>query len=194
MAVVVPPTAMIVHYSFNLLYQFWIHTELIGDLGPLEYVLNTSNHHRVHHGSINSVVPFAWSICNFVFLLAGSNRYCLDKNYAGVLIIWDRLFGTFEKFRPEEEITYGLVDQPQFFNPLRHQVKAPLIFSSCHHWSSNNIGLCAAVLHEVCLWESLQYEHFWWQSLSLLKRTRMVPRNWEVGRSANGARGSKLWW
>ena len=45
-----------------------------------------------------------------------------DKNYAGVLIIWDRMFGTFEWERENEKIVYGLVDQPQFFNPLRHQV------------------------------------------------------------------------
>ena len=64
-----------------------------------------------------------------VLTSTGSNRYCLDKNYAGVLIIWDRLFGTFEKFRPEEKITYGLVGQPQFFNPLRHQVRP---FCSIH--------------------------------------------------------------
>merc|ERR1711992_7401 len=93
--------SMIVHVQFNLLYQFWIHTELVRDIGPLEHVLNTAKHHRVHHGS---------------------NRYCLDKNYAGVLIIWDRMFGTFEWERDDEKIVYGLVDQPQFFNPLKHQV------------------------------------------------------------------------
>merc|ERR1712117_315181 len=52
----------------------------------------------------------------------GANRYCLDKNYAGVLIIWDRLFGTFEAEKPDVKIVYGLVDQPQFWNPLKHQV------------------------------------------------------------------------
>ncbi len=56
----------------------------------------------------------------------GSNRYCLDKNYAGVLIIWDRMFGTFEWERADEKIVYGLVDQPQFFNPLKHQVSEQL--------------------------------------------------------------------
>ena len=49
-------------------------------------------------------------------------RYCLDKNYAGVLIIWDRMFGTFAAERKDEKIVYGLVDQPQFFNPMRHQM------------------------------------------------------------------------
>jgi len=100
MAFFIPPSHLIVHAQFNLLYQFWIHTEIVRDLGPLEYVLNTAKHHRVHHGS---------------------NRYCLDKNYAGVLIIWDRMFGTFEWEREDEKIVYGLVDQPQFFNPAKHQ-------------------------------------------------------------------------
>jgi len=90
MAFFVPPTQLIVHVQFNLLYQFWIHTELVKDIGPLEYILNSAKHHRVHHGS---------------------NRYCLDKNYAGVLIIWDRMFGTFEWERDDEPVVYGLVDQ-----------------------------------------------------------------------------------
>ena len=101
MAFFVPPTHMIIHGQFNLLFQFWIHTEVVRDLGPLEYIFNTAKHHRVHHGS---------------------NRYCLDKNYAGTLIIWDRLFGTFEWEREDEKIVYGLVDQPQFFNPVKIQV------------------------------------------------------------------------
>jgi len=101
MAFFIPPQHAIIHKELNLLYQFWIHTELVDSLGPLEYILNTSSHHRVHHGA---------------------NRYCLDKNYAGVLIIWDRLFGTFEQERKDMKIVYGLVDQPQFFNPIRHQL------------------------------------------------------------------------
>merc|ERR1711910_185523 len=84
----------------DLIFQFWIHTEAIKSIGPLEYIFNTASHHRVHHGS---------------------NRYCLDKNYAGVLIIWDRMFGTFAQERKDEKIVYGLVDQPQFFNPMQHQ-------------------------------------------------------------------------
>ena len=54
----------------------------------------------------------------------GANRYCLDKNYAGVLIVWDRMFGTFQSELPDQQIVYGLVDQPQFWNPLKHQVTA----------------------------------------------------------------------
>lgn len=66
---------------------------------------------------------FQYFSLQYLISWKGSNRYCLDKNYAGVLIIWDRMFGTFEWERDDEKIVYGLVDQPQFFNPLKHQVK-----------------------------------------------------------------------
>ncbi len=90
------PAMMVVQQSISLLYQYWIHTETIGRLGPLEWVLNTPSHHRVHHAS---------------------NPQYLDKNYAGILIIWDRLFRTFE---PEvEKPVYGLTKNIQTFNPLR---------------------------------------------------------------------------
>ncbi|XP_042910642.1 alkylglycerol monooxygenase-like [Parasteatoda tepidariorum] len=84
-ALFVPLPMYYAHSQFSRLYQFWIHTELIKSLGPLEYVLNTPSHHRVHHGR---------------------NRNCIDKNYGATLIIWDRLFGTFEA--EKEEILYGL--------------------------------------------------------------------------------------
>lgn len=80
----------------SLLYQYWIHTEHIGTLGWLEWVFNTPSHHRVHHGS--------------------DVKY-LDRNHAGILIIWDRLFGTFQ---PEEERpNYGLTKNIESYNPLR---------------------------------------------------------------------------
>jgi sterol desaturase/sphingolipid hydroxylase (fatty acid hydroxylase superfamily) len=80
--------------GFNLIYQFWIHTEAIDRLpAPLEFVLNTPSHHRVHHGS---------------------NPQYLDKNHGGILILWDRLFGTFE---PEADpVRYGLVKNVKSFN------------------------------------------------------------------------------
>uniref|UniRef100_A0A8D3D2S4 Alkylglycerol monooxygenase n=1 Tax=Scophthalmus maximus TaxID=52904 RepID=A0A8D3D2S4_SCOMX len=86
MALALPPSVFAVHIQLNLLYQFWIHTELIRDLGPLEWVFNTPKHHRVHHGR---------------------NHYCIDKNYGGILIIWDRLFGTFAE--ETDKVVYGLV-------------------------------------------------------------------------------------
>lgn len=82
--------------AVNLLYQFFLHTELIGRLGPLERVMNTPSHHRVHHGI---------------------NRRYLDRNYAGMFIVWDRLFGTFE---PEgERVVYGTLKPARAFEPLR---------------------------------------------------------------------------
>ncbi|TGE20450.1 sterol desaturase family protein [Hymenobacter aquaticus] len=77
------------------LYQFWIHTEFIGKLGPLEWVLNTPSHHRVHHGR---------------------NPKYIDKNYAGTFIIWDRLFGTFQV--EEETPVYGITTPARSWNPL----------------------------------------------------------------------------
>lgn len=100
MALFIPPSMFSIHIQLNILYQFWIHTETIGTLGPLEYVLNTPSHHRVHHGV---------------------NRYCIDKNYAGVLIIWDRMFGTFEAERKEDEVVYGLTHQLNSWNPVYTQ-------------------------------------------------------------------------
>ncbi len=80
----------------NLLYQFWIHTETVGRLGAPEVVLNSPSHHRVHHGS---------------------NPPYLDRNHGSILIVWDRLFGTFE---PEgETVVYGLTKDIKTFNPGR---------------------------------------------------------------------------
>ena len=89
-----PPAIFATAYGLVIVYQFWIHTRLIGRMGPLEWIFNTPSHHRVHHG----VDP----------------KY-LDKNYAGVFIIWDRLLGTFE---PEAEApTYGTIEPVESFNP-----------------------------------------------------------------------------
>lgn len=93
------PWTIYVAFSFNLIYQFFTHTELVGKLPrPIEFVFNTPSHHRVHHGS---------------------DREYLDRNYAGILIIWDRMFGTFteEKQRP----TYGLTKPVETYNLIRLQ-------------------------------------------------------------------------
>jgi sterol desaturase/sphingolipid hydroxylase (fatty acid hydroxylase superfamily) len=90
-------------YAISTLYQFWIHTQLVGKLGWLEGWLNTPSHHRVHH-AINP-------------------RY-LDRNYGAVLIVWDRLFGTFA--REEETPVYGLVKPLHSYNPVWGQIE-PLV-------------------------------------------------------------------
>jgi sterol desaturase/sphingolipid hydroxylase (fatty acid hydroxylase superfamily) len=73
--------------ALDLHYQFFLHTEAVGKLGPLEWIMNTPAHHRLHHGS---------------------NAPYLDKNYGGMVIIFDRLFGTFAAEQPNEPIRYGL--------------------------------------------------------------------------------------
>ena len=90
-----PPLMFLACSSFNTLYQFWIHTRTIGRLGPLEWVLNTPSHHRVHHG------------CDPKYI---------DKNYGGTLIVWDRLFGSFQ--REEEEPVYGITKPLADWNPV----------------------------------------------------------------------------
>ncbi len=82
--------------DLNLLYQYWIHTETIPKLGPAEEVLNTPSAHRVHHGA---------------------NRQYIDRNHGSILIVWDRLFGTFERER--ERVVYGLTKNIRTFAPLR---------------------------------------------------------------------------
>jgi alkylglycerol monooxygenase len=91
----VSPLLYLAAYALNRFYQFWIHTELVGKLGPLEWILNTPSHHRVHH--------------------AVQEQY-LDRNYGAILIVWDRLFGTFE---PEvEQPLYGTTVPLRSYNPL----------------------------------------------------------------------------
>jgi sterol desaturase/sphingolipid hydroxylase (fatty acid hydroxylase superfamily) len=94
-----PPAMVAIQKGISLVYQFWIHTETIGRLHPaFEAVFNTPSHHRVHH--------------------ARNPRY-LDRNYAGILIVWDRLFGTFQPELDEEPCRYGLVHNLGGFNLLR---------------------------------------------------------------------------
>jgi sterol desaturase/sphingolipid hydroxylase (fatty acid hydroxylase superfamily) len=82
--------------GINLLYQYWIHTDTIRKLGPLERVFNTPSAHRVHHGS---------------------NTQYIDRNHGSILIIWDRLFGTYEPER--EPVVYGLTKNLDTFDPTR---------------------------------------------------------------------------
>ena len=96
------PAAYLAMTTLNTLYQFWIHTRAVKRIGPLEWILNTPSHHRVHHGI---------------------NPKYIDKNYAGVFILWDRLFGTFQD--EEEEPVYGTVKPLASWNPL---------WANAHYW------------------------------------------------------------
>lgn len=95
------PTAMFVAvYSLNSIYQFWIHTKTINKMGWFEKIFNSPSHHRVHHGK---------------------NPQYIDKNYAGSLIIWDKLFGTFE---PEvADVEYGVTEPLDSWNPFYANIK-----------------------------------------------------------------------
>ena len=91
------PAHVVAVVAINLAFQFFVHTEVVGKLGWLEYVFNTPSHHRVHHAS--------------------NPRY-IDRNYAGVLIVWDRLFGTFVEEDPAEPCRYGIVKPVRTHNPI----------------------------------------------------------------------------
>ena len=100
------PVWMLTMMSISLVYQYTLHTELVNKLGIVEWFFNTPSHHRVHH--------------------AKNIRY-LDKNHAGILIIWDRLFGTFSPETEEEKVVYGITQDIHTFNPIdiaTHEYKA----------------------------------------------------------------------
>ena len=93
------PLMILTQMSISLIYQYWIHTELINKMPKwFEYIFNTPSHHRVHHGS---------------------NPLYLDRNHAGILIIWDRMFGTFQPEIKEEKVIYGLTTNIKTYNLLR---------------------------------------------------------------------------
>jgi len=93
-----PSLAVVATLAANLLYQFWLHAPWMPRLGPLEWVLNTPTHHKVHHAS---------------------NPEYLDRNYGGVLIVFDRMFGTFAQERDGVQLRYGLTTPLLTHNPLR---------------------------------------------------------------------------
>ena len=100
-----PPAMVFFVGAINLIYQFWIHTEAVGRMPRwFEAVMNTPSHHRVHH--------------------ATNPRY-LDANYAGVFIIWDKMFGTFTPEQDDAPVRYGIVKQLGTFN---------LLWSVFHEW------------------------------------------------------------
>jgi sterol desaturase/sphingolipid hydroxylase (fatty acid hydroxylase superfamily) len=93
------PGMILLQMSVSLVYQFWIHTEAIDKLPKwFEAIMNTPSHHRVHHGS---------------------NPLYLDRNHAGILIIWDKLFKTFQPELKDEKVVYGLVANIHTYNPVK---------------------------------------------------------------------------
>ncbi|HKR33519.1 MAG TPA: sterol desaturase family protein [Steroidobacteraceae bacterium] len=101
----VPAAAVVTVGSLNLIYQFWVHTEHIRRLGPLEWIFVTPSNHRVHHAR---------------------NPEYIDRNYGGVFILWDRLFGTFQDERADVPCVYGITTGLKSWNPL---------WANLHFWS-----------------------------------------------------------
>lgn len=153
------PAAVLGAVAVNLLYQFWLHADWIPKLGWLEYVFNTPSHHRVHHSS---------------------NLEYLDANYGGVLIVFDRWFGTFVEERAEVPCRYGLVKPLQSSNP---------IYVAFHEWlnlahdlrQARNPGECLRYVFGAPGWSPSQDNSAQHQSITqqaLLRRSkRFRPRN-----------------
>lgn len=92
------PEAVLLMLAANLIYQYFIHTEWVGRLHPVvEFVFNTPSHHRAHHGR--------------------NPRY-IDRNYGGIVIVFDRLFGTFVEESEDDPVDYGITNPPASFNPF----------------------------------------------------------------------------
>lgn len=118
----VPWRIVAVSYGLNVLYQFWLHTRLIGRLGPLEAVLNTPSHHRVHHGT---------------------EAHYLDRNFAGVFIVWDRLFGTFQE--EGQEPRYGTTLPLASWNPVWANFHGFALISHAWRRAPDWRGRCSAI-------------------------------------------------
>jgi sterol desaturase/sphingolipid hydroxylase (fatty acid hydroxylase superfamily) len=137
------PQVVLAALSLNLLYQFWLHTTWIPKLGWLEYILNTPSAHRVHHAS---------------------NPDYLNANFGGVLIVFDRLFGTYREERTEEPCVYGLVKPMNTHNIFTMEFQ---------HW--------------VALWRDMQKTKKWQHKLARL----VMPPEWSPGGSERSDRTSQ---
>jgi sterol desaturase/sphingolipid hydroxylase (fatty acid hydroxylase superfamily) len=140
-----PPLVVVTLLAINLRYQFLLHTELVGKLGPLEWIFNTPSHHRVHHSA---------------------RPEHLDKNFGGVVILFDRLFGTFASERAGAPMRYGLTEPVKSHNPF---------VIAFHEW--------AAMAREV------------WRSRSLAEIGAALfgaPGAWHVMRSQRAAAHSSI--
>ncbi len=93
----IPVQVFVIIAVASAVYQFWVHTRLIGKLGWMERIFSTPSNHRCHHGK---------------------NPYCLDRNYGGTLIIWDRMFGTYTEERDDEPVVYGTLTPINSWNPV----------------------------------------------------------------------------
>ena len=100
----IPTKVFVVVALIDLLYQYWVHTQLVGRMGFLERFLVTPSNHRVHHGQ---------------------NDYCIDKNYGGIFSIWDQIFGTYADERDDERVVYGVRKPLRSWDP---------VWANVHHY------------------------------------------------------------
>ena len=157
-----PPLMLLFVGGINLIYQFWIHTEVIGRMpGWFEAVMNTPSHHRVHH--------------------ATNARY-LDRNYAGVFIVWDRLFGSFEAERDDDRPRYGIVKQLGSFN---------LLWAAFHEW----VGIAKDVWAAPGLRAKLGYIVMppGWSHDGSRDTSETIKQRWHA-RNAQAGHGEPLSW
>ena len=143
--------------GINLTYQFFLHTETVGKLWkPIEYVMNTPSHHRVHHSN--------------------NPRY-LDANYAGVFIIWDKMFGSFVPERDDEPVRYGIVKQLGSFN---------ILWAAVHEW----VGIAKDVWHAP--WKH-KLSYMWrepgWSHDGSRATSAMIKERWAAGRAVDEPAG-----
>ena len=102
----IPAEIFLVSGALNLVYQYWVHTQLVGKLGWYESIFVTPSHHRVHHAQ---------------------NQIYIDRNHGGVFILWDKLFGTFQEELDEHQVIYGVRRPVKSYNPL---------WANIHTWHS----------------------------------------------------------
>jgi len=111
-----PPAMMITVGALNLIYQYWVHTRHIGDLGWYELIFVTPSNHRVHHAQ---------------------NKVYIDRNYGGVFILWDRLFGTFQQELNDQPVIFGIRGALKSWNPLWANLQFyNQLFQDCLHTKS----------------------------------------------------------
>jgi sterol desaturase/sphingolipid hydroxylase (fatty acid hydroxylase superfamily) len=148
-----PPVMIAIQKGISLVYQFWIHTEAIGKMPRwFEAVFNTPSHHRVHHAR---------------------NPQYLDRNYAGILIVWDKLFGTFQPELADEPPRYGLVKNLGDFNLLR------AVF---HEWAATARDLVSARSPREAL--GYLFGPPGWSPDGSRQTSGMLKAEWEAGRKA----------
>lgn len=150
-----PPAMIFFVAGINLIYQFWIHTEVIGRMPRwFEAAMNTPSHHRVHH--------------------ATNPRY-LDRNYAGVFIVWDKWLGTFEPERDDDRPRYGLVKNLGSFN---------ILWAATHEW----IGIAKDVWHAPDWRARLNYmiRPPGWSHDGSRDTSETIKARWEAARRGRG--------